>query len=85
MPQANLTPLEARWFSLSRVDGATVTTADGRGVVYRKRDLGKAKALLNESRALQKEVAARFDELRAAYRAAHPELTSRAAWGRVFN
>lgn len=85
VPQANLTPLEARWFSLSRVDGATVTTADGRGVVYRKRDLGKAKALLNESRALQKEVAARFDELRAAYRAAHPELTSRAAWGRVFN
>lgn len=85
VPQANLTPLEARWFSLSRLDGATVTTADGRGVVYRKRDLAKAKALWAESRELQKQVAARFDELRATYRAAQPELTSREAWGRIFD
>lgn len=72
-PQANLTPLEARWFSLSRVDGATVTTADGRGVVYRQRDREQAKALLAESRALQKQVADRFDEMRRRYRDAHPE------------
>ena len=83
-PQANLTPLEARWFSLSRVDGATVTTADGRGVVYRQRDREKAKALLAESRALQKQVADRFDEMRRRYRDAHPELTSRKRWADVF-
>lgn len=84
-PQANWAPIEARWFSLSRVDGATVTTADGRGVVYRKRDRDKAKALLDESRALQKEVAARFDDLRAQYRAAHSRLTSLEAWKKVFD
>ena len=83
-PQANLTPLEARWFSLSRVDGATVTTADGRGVVYRQRDREQAKALLAESRALQKQVADRFDEMRRRYRDAHPELTSRKRWADVF-
>ena len=31
VPQANYPPIEARWFSLGRVDGVTVTTADGRG------------------------------------------------------
>lgn len=84
VPQANLAPIEARWFSLSRVDGATVTTADGRGVVYRKRDREQAKALLQESRALQKEVLQRFDQLRQAYRAAHADLVSRESWEKIF-
>lgn len=85
VPQANLAPINARWFSLSRMDGATVTTADGRGVVYRKRDRDKAKELLQESRRLQKEVAERFAEMQSTYRAAHKHLTSREAWGEIFN
>ena len=84
VPQANWAPIEARWFSLSRVDGATVTTADGTGVVYRKRDRDKAKKLLEESHALQQEVVQRFDEMRERYRGAHEWLTSREAWGEVF-
>lgn len=84
VPQANLSPIEARWFSLSRLDGATVTTADGRGVVYRKRDLEQAKELLKESRRLQREVAENFDRLRSEYRAAHTRLTSREAWSEIF-
>jgi galactofuranosylgalactofuranosylrhamnosyl-N-acetylglucosaminyl-diphospho-decaprenol beta-1,5/1,6-galactofuranosyltransferase len=84
VPQVNLPPIEARWFSLGRVDGATVTTADGRGVVYRKRDRDKAKELATESARLQKEVYNRFDEMRQRYRVAHPELTSFDAWGRIF-
>lgn len=83
-PQVNLPPIEARWFSLSRVDGATVTTADGKGVVYRKRDRGQMLALARESMRLQKQVADRFDELRDAYRAAHPYLTSREGWAQIF-
>lgn len=85
VPQANLTPTEARWFSLSRLDGATVTTAGNNGVVYRKRDRALAKKLLTETLRLQKEVAERFDEMRTAYRAAQPELSSRASWGEIFN
>ncbi|HIW95858.1 MAG TPA: glycosyltransferase [Candidatus Corynebacterium gallistercoris] len=83
-PQVNLPPIEARWFALSRVDGATVTTADGRGVVFRKRDRGQMVALAKESARLQKQVADRFDEMRRRYRAAHPELTSVEAWARIF-
>ena len=56
VPQANYPPIEARWFSLGRVDGVTVTTADGRGVVYRQRDRDKMIALARESAALVKEV-----------------------------
>ena len=44
----------------------------------------EAKALLAESRALQKQVAERFDEMRRRYRDAHPELTSRKRWADVF-
>ncbi|AWT27254.1 Galactofuranosyltransferase GlfT2 [Corynebacterium provencense] len=84
VPQVNLPPIEARWFSMGRVDGATVTTADGRGVVFRKRDRDKAKELATESVRLQKEVLTRFDEMRQRYRVALPELTSTEAWGRIF-
>jgi len=84
VPQVNLPPIEARWFSLSRIDGATVTTADGKGVVFRKRDRGQMLALAKESAVLQKQVMDRFDEMRERYQAAHAELTSREAWKQIF-
>ena len=84
VPQANYPPIEARWFSLGRVDGVTVTTADGRGVVYRQRDRDIAAALLRESVTLQRQVKARFDEMRSTYRAAAADLTSTESWEHVF-
>ncbi|AGF73623.1 glycosyltransferase [Corynebacterium halotolerans] len=84
VPQANLTPVEARWFSLSRLDGATVTTAGNNGVAFRKRDREQAKELIEETLDLQKQISERFDEMRARYRAAQPDLVSRASWGRIF-
>lgn len=83
-PQLNVPTLDARWFLLSQVDGVTVTTADGRGVVYRKRDPRQAYGLLREALRLRKELAERLPELRQRYRAAHPELTGTAAWEKVF-
>lgn len=83
-PQLNLTPDEARWFSLSRLDSATVTTAGGTGVAFRKRDRDLNNELVAKTRQLLKEIEANFDDLRADYRAALPELTSRAAWRKIF-
>ncbi|NEW38259.1 glycosyltransferase [Nocardia cyriacigeorgica] len=83
-PQLNVPTLDARWFLLSQVDGVTVTTADGRGVVYRKRDPRKAAALFKEAMRLRKELTARFPEMQQRYRAAHAELTSAAAWEKTF-
>lgn len=83
-PQLNVPTLDARWFLLSQVDGVTVTTADGRGVVYRKRDPRIAAELLKESLRLRKELAERFPEVREQYRAAHSYLTSKSAWENTF-
>ncbi len=84
VPQANFPPLEARWFSLGRVDGVTVTTADGRGVVYRQRDRAKMLDLMRHSLAVHREVDQRFDEMKQRYRAAYRDLTSVEGWSPVF-
>ncbi|WP_174557095.1 glycosyltransferase [Nocardia jejuensis] len=83
-PQLNVPTLDARWFLLSQVDGVTVTTADGRGVVYRKRDPRQAMELFKEAMRLRKELAERFPEVREQYRRAHSHLTSKAAWENIF-
>ncbi len=83
-PQLNVPTLDARWFLLSQVDGVTVTTADGRGVVYRKRDRAQAQALLSEALRLRRELARRFPEMKKRYRDAVPALTSKEEWERVF-
>ena len=80
----NLPPIDARWYSLSRLDGATVTTADGRGVVYRQRDLDKAKQLVKDSFAMHKQLREKWAEVQRQYRAAHPRLTSLEAWSEIF-
>ena len=62
----------------------TVTTADGRGVVYRKRDRDKARALLAASVDAHRELYRRFPEMRRRYREAHAGLIPKEAWSRVF-
>ncbi|HCG46856.1 glycosyltransferase [Corynebacterium flavescens] len=84
-PQLNLTPEEARWFTLSRLDSATVSTAGGTGVAFRKRDRELAKNLVQQTRELLTEIEGEFDSLRAQYRTALPKLTSLKAWKEVFD
>ena len=38
VPQRNVPSRQAQWFVLSRLDSATVSTPDGRGVTFRRRD-----------------------------------------------
>lgn len=82
-PQVNVATQDARWFSLCNVDGVTVTTADGRGVVYRQRDREKMFELLRESVKRQALLARKFNRMRKVYRAALPELTSTQRWESV--
>ena len=84
-PQLNLTAEEARWYTLSRVDSATVSTAGGTGVAFRKRDKQLASDLLEETKALHKQIKERWPELTRAYREAKPELTSHENWEKIFN
>jgi len=83
-PQLKVAAQDARWFLLSGVDGVTVSTSDGRGVTYRKRDPKVFRSMLSRAVALHVELAREFPRMRQRYRAALPELTSRAGWKRVF-
>jgi galactofuranosylgalactofuranosylrhamnosyl-N-acetylglucosaminyl-diphospho-decaprenol beta-1,5/1,6-galactofuranosyltransferase len=82
-PQFNVPTQDARWFLLSKYDGVTVTTADGRGVVYRQRDRAKMFSLLAASLRRQRKLARRFDEMRRVYRDALPVLSSTQKWESV--
>jgi galactofuranosylgalactofuranosylrhamnosyl-N-acetylglucosaminyl-diphospho-decaprenol beta-1,5/1,6-galactofuranosyltransferase len=82
-PQLNVPTQDARWFLLCTLDGATVTTADGRGVVYRQRDRAKMFALLGQSLRRLRRLARRFDAMRRTYRAALPMLSSTQKWETV--
>ncbi|UNB52900.1 glycosyltransferase [Mycolicibacterium sp. YH-1] len=79
-PQINVATQDARWFSLSRVDGVTVTTADGSGVVYRQRDRAKMIELLRESLKRQALLVRKFNRMRILYRDAHSQLSSPHTW-----
>ncbi len=84
-PQLALARQDARWFVLSALDGVTVSTADGRGVTYRKRDPQVFRSMLARSVALHRELAREFPRLRARYRNAASQLTDRSSWKQVFD
>lgn len=84
VPQRNVPSRQAQWFVLSQLDSATVSTPDGRGVTFRRRDPQLFRSMLARSIAQHREIAKAWPELRRRYRAAQPELTSREGWKQVF-
>ncbi|SDF56877.1 glycosyltransferase [Pseudonocardia oroxyli] len=80
VPQRNVPWTKAQWFVLSNLDSATVSTPDGRGVTFRRRDPEVFKQLVKRSAELHRQVQKRWPELRASYREAQPWLTGREAW-----
>jgi galactofuranosylgalactofuranosylrhamnosyl-N-acetylglucosaminyl-diphospho-decaprenol beta-1,5/1,6-galactofuranosyltransferase len=83
-PQLNLAFQDARWFLLARLDSATVGTADGRGVTFRKRDPKLFRQLFRQSLGLLRRIRKEFPELQKRYRDAAPELTSMQRWDEAF-
>jgi len=84
VPQRNVSHRGAQWFVLSQLDSATVSTPDGRGVTFRRRDPKLFRSMLRRSLAQHREVARAWPQLRRDYRAALPELTSRESWKQIF-
>ncbi|MDN5747518.1 MAG: glycosyltransferase, partial [Pseudonocardia sp.] len=79
VPQRNVPSRQAQWFVLSRLDSATVSTPDGRGVTFRRRDPALFKAMMATSVRQLRDVGRAWPELRRRFRDARPELTSREA------
>ncbi|MFN8071566.1 MAG: glycosyltransferase [Mycobacterium sp.] len=82
-PQLNVATQDARWFLLCNVDGVTVTTADGRGVVFRQRDRAKMMELLKTSLRQHLRLYRKYNHMRRVYRKALPELSSPQKWETV--
>ncbi len=83
-PQRNVPWRNAQWFVLAGLDSATVSTPDGRGVTFRRRDPAMFKEMVAESFRLHRAVAADWEGLRARYRAAAPVLTGKDGWKQIF-
>ena len=84
VPQRNVSSRQAQWFVLSQVDSATVSTPDGRGVTFRRRDPQLFRAQLKTSAQLLGTAAREWPALRRRYREAAPHLTSREGWKQIF-
>jgi galactofuranosylgalactofuranosylrhamnosyl-N-acetylglucosaminyl-diphospho-decaprenol beta-1,5/1,6-galactofuranosyltransferase len=83
-PQLNISAQDARWFLLSRLDSATVGTADGRGVTFRRREQDTFWRMLRHSVRVHLRLYREFPELAARYRAHMEQLTSAESWQRAF-
>ena len=83
VPQRNVPSRQALWFVLSRLDSATVSTPDGRGVTFRRRDPELFRSMLRAlGRASCATSAGPGPSCAAATGTALPELSSREAWAR---
>ena len=83
-PQRNVPWSNAQWFVLAGLDSATVSTPDGRGVTFRRRDPRMFTQMIRESLRLHRAVGADWETLRGRYRAATPTLTGKDGWKQIF-
>jgi galactofuranosylgalactofuranosylrhamnosyl-N-acetylglucosaminyl-diphospho-decaprenol beta-1,5/1,6-galactofuranosyltransferase len=83
-PQLNISAQDARWFLLSRLDSATVGTADGRGVTFRRREQDTFWRMLRHSVKTHVRLYREFPKLAEQYRAHLDELTSPQSWEKAF-
>jgi galactofuranosylgalactofuranosylrhamnosyl-N-acetylglucosaminyl-diphospho-decaprenol beta-1,5/1,6-galactofuranosyltransferase len=79
-PEAWVPAMDVRWWLLSRFDSAIVSTADGVGASWYKRDRTRFLDLMQRSAVLHRKLAAEWQDLREQYLAAVPEVTDPQAW-----
>ncbi|MFI9511422.1 glycosyltransferase [Nocardia sp. NPDC052566] len=75
---------DAYWWHVSLFDHVVVTDASQSGVRIRRRDKARARALLLRTWRVLRRLRRELPALQREYRAAMPELTSRANWERLY-
>jgi galactofuranosylgalactofuranosylrhamnosyl-N-acetylglucosaminyl-diphospho-decaprenol beta-1,5/1,6-galactofuranosyltransferase len=75
---------DAHWWHVSLFDHIVVTDASQSGVRIRRRDKARARALLLRTIRVLRRLRRELPTLQQQYRAAIPELTSRANWERLY-
>ena len=84
MPQRNVPSRQAQWFVLSRLDSATVSTPDGRGVTFRRRDPALFRPMLKHRGAAAGHVGQAWPDAAPPLPRGGPDLTSREGWEQIF-
>ena len=83
-PEAIVPAMDARWWRLSQLDSALVSSADGTGASWYQRDNAKFREMIARSLKLHKELLLNWDSLSEQYRAELPNFTSPEAWKETF-
>ncbi len=84
-PEANVPAMDARWWRLSQLDSALVSSADGSGASWYKRDSAQFQSMLKRSMVLHQRLLARWDNLADEYQRALPDFTSQQSWAETFD
>jgi galactofuranosylgalactofuranosylrhamnosyl-N-acetylglucosaminyl-diphospho-decaprenol beta-1,5/1,6-galactofuranosyltransferase len=79
-PEAQIPSMDAKWRMLSQFDSAVVSTADGSGAAWYKRDRKRFNDIMRRSAVAHEQLAQRWSELATAYRTAAPDFTDPKAW-----
>ena len=83
-PEAHLAFADARWWVVPNYDSVLVSNAEGSAALLHRRDPATFRRMLVTSIVLRARIIARWPQLRAAYRAALPRITSEQEWARSF-
>lgn len=84
-PEAVVPAMDARWWRLSQLDSALVSSADGTGASWYKRDNRKFREMVLRSLKLHQQLLANWDRLSDEYRTELPTYTSPEAWKKTFD
>jgi galactofuranosylgalactofuranosylrhamnosyl-N-acetylglucosaminyl-diphospho-decaprenol beta-1,5/1,6-galactofuranosyltransferase len=79
-PEARVPAMDAKWRMLSQFDSAVVSTADGSGAAWYKRDRKRFNDVMRRSAVAHEQLAQRWSELAELYRTAAPDFTDPKAW-----
>lgn len=83
-PEALVPAMDARWWRLSQLDSAIVSSADGSGASWYKRQPERFRLMLMRSMKLHQQLFREWDKLSKQYSEALPQFTSPEAWKETF-
>jgi galactofuranosylgalactofuranosylrhamnosyl-N-acetylglucosaminyl-diphospho-decaprenol beta-1,5/1,6-galactofuranosyltransferase len=84
-PQASVASMDSRWWLLSQFDSAVVSTADGSGASWYKRDPKRFADIMRRSIAVHQKLATQWQQLAEQYQDAVPDVTDPKAWIETWN
>ena len=84
-PEREVQALDAGWWTLSRLDSAIVSTTDGTGMSWHRRDRRQAREATLAAVQVHQRLLREWPSLAARYRAALPDLVGADAWRKTLD